>query len=180
MMRQARRSSRGLLWSGKNENDHGGRHMWTGVATSIVGAIGRGCRALSCAQATPYARPVEARCVSTNNGTPLNEKEIDYYLDPSSDPRVVRSWLALADAGDHRYSVEPCPACAHPSCRAPRLGRRRGVPDRRLCRALCKLNTKGHAGSYSIGWRPSPQTLSKFFPNGRHPHDRRPSHSCHH
>src|SRR3981189_3210118 len=43
-------------------------------------------------------------------GRPASEAEIDEYLDPWTDPRVVRSWLALAGAADHRYTMEMLPA----------------------------------------------------------------------
>ena len=43
-------------------------------------------------------------------GRPASEAEIDEYLDPWTDPRVARSWLALAGAADHRYTMEMLPA----------------------------------------------------------------------
>jgi len=36
--------------------------------------------------------------------------EIAEYLDPWTDPRVTRSWLALAGAADNRYTQEMLPA----------------------------------------------------------------------
>ena len=36
--------------------------------------------------------------------------EITEYLDPWTDPRVARSWLALAGAADNRYTQEMLPA----------------------------------------------------------------------
>jgi pimeloyl-ACP methyl ester carboxylesterase len=41
---------------------------------------------------------------------PASEAEIAEYLDPWTDPRVARSWLALAGAADHRYTMEMVPA----------------------------------------------------------------------
>jgi pimeloyl-ACP methyl ester carboxylesterase len=38
-------------------------------------------------------------------GRPASEAEIAEYLDPWTDPRVARSWLALAGAADHRYTM---------------------------------------------------------------------------
>lgn len=43
-------------------------------------------------------------------GRPASEAEIAEYLDPWTDPRVARSWLALAGAADHRYTMEMLPA----------------------------------------------------------------------
>jgi pimeloyl-ACP methyl ester carboxylesterase len=41
---------------------------------------------------------------------PASEAEIAEYLKPWTDPRVARSWLALAGAADSRYTVELMPA----------------------------------------------------------------------
>jgi pimeloyl-ACP methyl ester carboxylesterase len=43
-------------------------------------------------------------------GRPASEAEISEYLEPWTDPRVARSWLALAGAADHRYTMEMLPA----------------------------------------------------------------------
>jgi pimeloyl-ACP methyl ester carboxylesterase len=43
-------------------------------------------------------------------GRPASEAEIAEYLDPWTDPRVTRSWLALAGAADNRYTQEMLPA----------------------------------------------------------------------
>src|ERR1700740_2830519 len=43
-------------------------------------------------------------------GRPASEAEIAEYLDPWTDPRVARSWLALAGAADHRYTTEMLPS----------------------------------------------------------------------
>jgi pimeloyl-ACP methyl ester carboxylesterase len=41
---------------------------------------------------------------------PASEAEIAEYLEPWTDPRVARSWLALAGAADSRYTLELLPA----------------------------------------------------------------------
>jgi pimeloyl-ACP methyl ester carboxylesterase len=53
-----------------------------------------------------------ARTVSVAKalGRPASESEIAEYLDPWRDPRVARSWLALARAADNRYTMEIVPA----------------------------------------------------------------------
>jgi pimeloyl-ACP methyl ester carboxylesterase len=43
-------------------------------------------------------------------GRPASESEIAEYLDPWREPRVARSWLALAAAADNRYTMELLPA----------------------------------------------------------------------
>jgi len=43
-------------------------------------------------------------------GHPAREAEIAEYLDPWTDPRVTRSWLALAGAAENRYTQEMPPA----------------------------------------------------------------------
>jgi hypothetical protein len=43
-------------------------------------------------------------------GLSAGEAEIAEYLDPWNDPRVARSWLALAGAADHRCTMEMLPA----------------------------------------------------------------------
>ena len=43
-------------------------------------------------------------------GRPASEAEILEYLDPWTDPRVARSWLALAGAADNRYTQKMLPA----------------------------------------------------------------------
>jgi pimeloyl-ACP methyl ester carboxylesterase len=40
---------------------------------------------------------------------PASESEIAEYLEPRTDPRVARSWLALAGAADNRYTLELLP-----------------------------------------------------------------------
>jgi pimeloyl-ACP methyl ester carboxylesterase len=40
---------------------------------------------------------------------PANDAEIAEYLEPWTDPRVARSWLALAGAADSRYTLELLP-----------------------------------------------------------------------
>ncbi len=41
---------------------------------------------------------------------PTSEAEIAEYIEPWTDPRVARSWLALAGAADSRYTLELLPA----------------------------------------------------------------------
>jgi pimeloyl-ACP methyl ester carboxylesterase len=41
---------------------------------------------------------------------PASEAELADYLDPWTDPRIARSWLALAGAADNRYTQELLPA----------------------------------------------------------------------
>jgi pimeloyl-ACP methyl ester carboxylesterase len=43
-------------------------------------------------------------------GRPASEAEISEYLEPWTDRRIARSWLALAGAADHRYTMEMLPA----------------------------------------------------------------------
>ena len=43
-------------------------------------------------------------------GRPASEAEIAEYLDPWTDPRVARSWLAVAGAANNRYTMEMLPA----------------------------------------------------------------------
>ncbi|MBR0696682.1 alpha/beta fold hydrolase [Bradyrhizobium lablabi] len=64
------------------------------------------------AAATTRDDVVAARRVSVvkSLGRPASEAEINEYLDPWKDPRVARSWLALAGAADHRYTMEMLPA----------------------------------------------------------------------
>ncbi|MBR0873290.1 alpha/beta hydrolase [Bradyrhizobium tropiciagri] len=40
---------------------------------------------------------------------PASEAEMTEYLQPWTDPRVARSWLALAGAADHRHTLELLP-----------------------------------------------------------------------
>src|SRR5580700_10772282 len=42
-------------------------------------------------------------------GRPATEAELADYLDPWTDPRVARSWLALAGAADHRFTMDLLP-----------------------------------------------------------------------
>ena len=43
-------------------------------------------------------------------GRAASDRKIAEYLEPWTDPRVARSWLALAGAADHRYTMEMLPA----------------------------------------------------------------------
>jgi pimeloyl-ACP methyl ester carboxylesterase len=64
------------------------------------------------AAATTQDDVLAARRVSVVKalGRPASEAEIAEYLDPWTDPRVARSWLALAGAADHCYTMEMLPA----------------------------------------------------------------------
>jgi pimeloyl-ACP methyl ester carboxylesterase len=86
-------------------------------------------------------------------GRPAGETEIAEYLDPWTDPRVARSWLALAGAAGNCYTQEMLPALTQiQDAEAPRVGRGRPIPDDRLCRTLRKIpetrlvqiNSAGH------------------------------------
>ncbi|MCP2163771.1 alpha/beta fold hydrolase [Goodfellowiella coeruleoviolacea] len=50
------------------------------------------------------------QAVTTALARPASEAEIAEYLDPWTDPRVARSWLALAGAADARYTLDLVPA----------------------------------------------------------------------
>jgi pimeloyl-ACP methyl ester carboxylesterase len=62
------------------------------------------------AAATPQAI-LEARRFSTVKGLarPASEAEIAEYLDPVTEARVARSWLSMARAADHRYTMDLVP-----------------------------------------------------------------------
>ena len=64
------------------------------------------------AAATTRDDVLAARSVSVVKalGRPASEVEIAEYLDPWTDPRVARSWLALPGASDNRYTMEMKPA----------------------------------------------------------------------
>lgn len=63
------------------------------------------------AAATSVGELLAARrqSVITALARPATEAEIAEYLDPWTDPRVVRSWLALAGAADNRYTMDLLP-----------------------------------------------------------------------
>ena len=48
--------------------------------------------------------------VTTAVARPMTDAEIADYLDPWREPRVARSWLALAGAADSRYTLDLLPA----------------------------------------------------------------------
>ena len=50
---------------------------------------------------------------------PISDKELDDYSSPWRDPRVARSWMALAGAASPRYTLELLPALR--SSQAPKL-----------------------------------------------------------
>ena len=64
------------------------------------------------AASTTAGDVLAARRISVTKalGRPASEAEIAEYLDPWREPRVARSWLALADAADNRYTMELLPA----------------------------------------------------------------------
>ena len=68
---------------------------------------------------------------------PAREAEIAEYLDPWTDPRVTRSWLALAGAAENRYTQEMLPALLQ--SRTPKLllwDEDGPISDGRQCRRL--------------------------------------------
>ena len=85
-------------------------------------------------------------------GRPASEAEIAEYLDPWTDPRVARSWLALAGAAENRYTQEMLPGPG-PIQEAEALGVGRGCPisDVRLCRTLRAGDPGNSAGSDQAG-----------------------------
>jgi pimeloyl-ACP methyl ester carboxylesterase len=68
-------------------------------------------RDLAVAAATSTADLLLARrqSVITALARPTTEEEIAEYLDPWTDPRVTRSWLALAGAAHNRYTLDLVP-----------------------------------------------------------------------
>jgi pimeloyl-ACP methyl ester carboxylesterase len=50
------------------------------------------------------------KAVTTALARPATEAELADYLDPWNDPRVGRSWMALAGAADSRYTLDLVPA----------------------------------------------------------------------
>ena len=98
-------------------------------------------------------------------GRPASEAEILEYLDPWTDPRVARSWLALAGAADNRYTQEMIPGPAPiQDAEAPRLGRRRSVSDGRLRRTLRTRDSGNEARPNQVG---RPHSHGKRSPSGR-------------
>ena len=107
---------------------------------------------------------------------PASEAEILEYLDPWTDPRVARSWLALAGAADNHYTQEMVPALLQ--SRTPKLlvwgeddpfqtidhaeRYAREIPETKLVR----IKSAGH-----IPMENDPQAvagaLSQFFSAGR-------------
>jgi len=109
-------------------------------------------------------------------GRPASEAEIAEYLDPWRDPRVARSWLALAGAADHRYTMEMLPALLQ--SKTPKLlvwgeddpfqtidyaeRYAREVPDTKLIR----IPSAGHIPMENEP-RAVAQALAEFFTAGR-------------
>lgn len=61
---------------------------------------------------TPVGELLAARRAATAKALarPASEEEIEEYVDPWRDPRVCRSWMALAGAADSKYTLELLPA----------------------------------------------------------------------
>ncbi|MFD0857011.1 alpha/beta fold hydrolase, partial [Actinomadura adrarensis] len=53
------------------------------------------------------------KAVTTDLAGAATEQRIAEYLDPWTDPRAVRSWLAMAGAADSRYTLDLVPALQH-------------------------------------------------------------------
>jgi|SRR5579859_266073 len=66
--------------------------------------------AVAAATTTADILAARRKSVITALARPASEAEIAEYLDPWTDPRVARSWLALAGAADNRYTMELMPA----------------------------------------------------------------------
>lgn len=49
------------------------------------------------------------KALSTALARPTTDRELDEYLAPWTDPRVARSWMALAGAADARYTLDLVP-----------------------------------------------------------------------
>ncbi|MFD0477375.1 hypothetical protein ACFQ0B_61155 [Nonomuraea thailandensis] len=102
---------------------------------------------------------------------PASEQEVAGYLDPWNDPRVCRSWMALAAAADGRYTLDLVPALR--ADETPKLlvwGRR--TPSRRCvtpsgsprrCRTRGSCASRG--GPHPHGERPGgvASALAAFF-----------------
>ena len=88
-------------------------------------------------------------------GRPASEAEITEYLDPWTDPRVARSWLALAGAADHRYDDNAAGNCCGPRrrnswCGARTIHFRRSTMPNAMAREipgnarLVRIKSAGH------------------------------------
>jgi pimeloyl-ACP methyl ester carboxylesterase len=65
--------------------------------------------AVAAATTTEDVLAARRKSVLTALARPATESEVTEYLEPWTDPRVARSWLALAGAADNRYTMELLP-----------------------------------------------------------------------
>ena len=65
--------------------------------------------AVAAATSTEEVLAARQQSVTKALARPASEAEIAEYLEPWTDPRVARSWLALAGAADNRYTLELVP-----------------------------------------------------------------------
>jgi pimeloyl-ACP methyl ester carboxylesterase len=65
--------------------------------------------AVAAATSTEEVLAARRQSVMKALARPASEAEIAEYLEPWTDPRVARSWLALAGAADNRYTLELLP-----------------------------------------------------------------------
>jgi pimeloyl-ACP methyl ester carboxylesterase len=66
--------------------------------------------AVAAATTTEDVLAARRKSVLTALARPTTEDEIQDYLEPWTDPRVARSWLALAGAADNRYTMDRLPS----------------------------------------------------------------------
>jgi pimeloyl-ACP methyl ester carboxylesterase len=93
--------------------------------------------AVAAATSTEQVLAARRQSVMKALARPASEAEIAEYLEPWTDPRVARSWLALAGAADNRYTLELLPRPRESTTpKLPGLGRGRRISDGRSCRAL--------------------------------------------
>ena len=65
--------------------------------------------AVAAATTTDDVLTARRKSVLTALARPAAESEVEEYLEPWTDPRVARSWLAFAGAADSRYTMELLP-----------------------------------------------------------------------
>lgn len=65
--------------------------------------------AIAAATSTEDVVTARREAVAKALARPASEAEMTEYLQPWTDPRVARSWLALAGAADNRYTLELLP-----------------------------------------------------------------------
>jgi pimeloyl-ACP methyl ester carboxylesterase len=65
--------------------------------------------AVAAATTTEDILAARRKSVLTALARPTTESEVTEYLEPWTDPRVARSWLAFAGAADNRYTMELLP-----------------------------------------------------------------------